>query len=84
MKQVDLLLSVKELRLAYVSAIDGKSGYKKNKAIFDIVNKTQCKKMYEYLNGICKIHKVKGKELSVCRIDCVQCNKELRKYLGIG
>jgi hypothetical protein len=40
-------------------------------------------RLYEWLNGICKEHKVNGKEVGVCRIDCVQCNKELRESLGI-
>jgi hypothetical protein len=48
--------------------------------IYNLVRLDESKRMYEWLNGLCNIHK---SEKLVCRVDCVQCNKELRKSLGI-
>jgi hypothetical protein len=81
-----LLLTTKEYADAYIDGTKGKyTTYSRERIITGQNTQliAQCKKMYEWLNGICKTHKVKGKDIMVCRVDCVQCNKELRRFLGI-
>jgi hypothetical protein len=42
--------------------------------------KTQCIRVYEWMNTICKEHSNSG----ICRCDCTLCDKKLREALGIG
>lgn len=45
---------------------------------YNLIRADERMKMYEWQTGLCKVHNV-----TACRIDCLECNKDLRKSLGI-